>query len=296
MKYAFYPGCVSRGGCPELYPAAVKVTKKLGIELVELKDVGCTGAGVLSREVSDPINARTLAKAEVMGLPIMTICSTCQGTIMQANHRLVNDLGYRERINREFLAEEGLEYKGTTEVKHFLWVLDEDYGLDKLKEQVVTPLSDLKLAAFYGCYLRRPPEVVVPKGKEGRKKALENTIEALGGELIATKGKGKCCGFPILIPNEENSLEMCGNHTLEAKEKGADAIVTPCPLCHLELDGNQPRAAAQKGKRIDLPILHLPQMVGLALGFDPKEMQMQKHIISTGTINAKMKSPAGVPS
>ena len=138
--------------------------------------------------------------------------------------------------------------------------------------------------------------MVVPKGKEGRKKALENTIEALGGELVPTKGKGKCCGFPILIPNEENSLEMCGNHTLEAKEKGADAIVTPCPLCHLELDGNQPRAAAQKGKRIDLPILHLPQMVGLALGFDPKEMQMQKHIISTGTINMKMKTPAGVPS
>ena len=98
MKYAFYPGCVSRGGCPELYPAAVKVTKKLGIELVELKDVGCTGAGVLSREVSDPINARTLAKAEVMGLPIMTICSTCQGTIMQANYRLVEDPAYRERI------------------------------------------------------------------------------------------------------------------------------------------------------------------------------------------------------
>ncbi|MCH8089426.1 MAG: CoB--CoM heterodisulfide reductase iron-sulfur subunit B family protein [Chloroflexi bacterium] len=296
MKYAFYPGCVSRGGCPELYPAAVKVLAKLEIELVELTDVGCTGAGVLSREVSDPINARTLAKAEEMGLPIMTICSTCQGCLMQANHRLKKDPAYREQINRDYLAEEGLEYKGTTDVKHFLWVLEEDYGLDKLKEMVVNPLNDLKVAPFYGCYLRRPPEVVVPKGKESRKKALESTISALGGEVIAIKGKGKCCGFPILIPNERNSLEMCGNHTLEAKDKGADAIVTPCPLCHLELDGNQPRAAAQKGRKIDLPILHLPQLVGLALGFTPKEMQMQRHIISTGTVEAKARPKATVQS
>ena len=287
MKYAFYPGCVSRGGCPELYPAALKVAAKLNIELEELKDVGCTGAGVLSREVSDPINARTLAKAEEIGLPIMTICSTCQGCLMQANHRLKENPGYRERINREYLAEEGLEYQGTTEVKHFLWVLDEDFGLDKLKELVVNPISQLKVSPFYGCYLRRPPEIVVPPGKEGRKKALEKTIAALGGEVVDIKGKGKCCGFPILIPNETNSLEMCGDHTLEAKDKGADCMVTPCPLCHLELDGNQDRAAAQKGRKIDLPILHLPQLVGLALGFSSKEMQLQRHLVSTESVSAK---------
>ena len=220
MRYAFYPGCVAKGGCPELYPAALKVAERLGIELVEMEDVGCTGAGVLSREVSDPINARTLAKAEAMGLPIMTICSTCQGCLMQANHRLTTDPEYRARINHEYLDEEGLEYKGTTDVKHFLWVLEEDFGLDKLKEMVVNPLEELKVAPFYGCYLRRPPEVVVPKGKESRKTALEGTITALGGQVVATKGKGKCCGFPILYPNEENSLEMCGNHTIEAKDKG----------------------------------------------------------------------------
>ena len=287
MKYAFYPGCVARGGCPELYPASIKVAEKLGIELVEMKDVGCTGSGVLSREVSDPINARTLAKAEAMGLPIMTICSTCQGCLMQANHRLTTDADYRKKINREYLAEEGLEYKGTTDVKHFLWVLEEDFGLEELQKMVVNPLEELKVAPFYGCYLRRPPDVVVPKGKESRKTALESTIAALGGEVVKTKGKGKCCGFPILIPNETNSLEMCGNHTLEAKDKGADTIVTPCPLCHLELDGNQSRAAAQKGKKIDLPVLHLPQLVGLALGFTPKEMEMQRHLVSTDVVEAK---------
>ena len=112
MRYAFYPGCVAKGGCPELYPAALKVADRLGIELVEMEDVGCTGAGVLSREVSDPINARTLAKAEAMGLPIMTICSTCQGCLMQANHRLTTDPEYRARINHEYLDEEGWNTRG----------------------------------------------------------------------------------------------------------------------------------------------------------------------------------------
>jgi len=91
MKYAFYPGCVSRGGCPELYPSAVKVADKLGIELDELKSVGCTGAGVLPQNITDPINARTFAKAEQLGLPIMTICSTCTGVMAQANYRLKED-------------------------------------------------------------------------------------------------------------------------------------------------------------------------------------------------------------
>ena len=288
MAYAFFPGCVSKGGCPELYPAAVKVAAKLNIELAELTDVGCSGAGVLSQEVSDPINARTLAKVEQMGMTMMTICSTCQGVFTQANHRLKSSPEYRESINREYLASEGLEYHGTVEVKHFLWVLDEEYGLDKLKDLVVRPLSGLKVAPFYGCYLRRPPELMVPEGFERRKSVLENTIEALGGEVAAISGKGKCCGFPILAANEENSLAMCGDHTLEARERGADCMVTPCPLCHLELDGKQADAERHKGQDIDMPILHLPQLVGLALGFSPKEMGLHKHLVSTAEIVKKL--------
>ena len=290
MAYAFFPGCVSRGGCPELYPAAKLVCEKLGIELAELMDVGCSGAGVLSQEVSDPINARTLAKVEQMGMTMMTICSTCQGVFTQANHRLKTHPEYRERINREFLASEGLEYGGTVDIKHFLWVLDEEFGLDKLKEMVVRPLSSLKVAPFYGCYLRRPPELMIPKGFERRKTVLENTIEALGGEVTNIKGKGKCCGFPILSASEENALAMCGDHTLEAKDNGADLIVTPCPLCHLELDGKQADAAKQENREIDMPILHLPQIVGLALGFTPGEMGLHKHLVSTKEVIDKLEA------
>lgn len=287
MKYAFYTGCVSKGGCPELYTAVVKVAKRLGIELEELRDVGCTGAGVLSIEVSDPINARTFAKAEKLGLPIMTICSTCQGVMTQANDRLKKDTAYRERINREFLAEEGLEYKGTAEIKHMLWVIMEDLGLEKLKKTVMIPLSDLKLSPFYGCYLRRPSELMAPKPFDGRKRYLEEVIGACGAQVVDISGKSKCCGFPILTHNERNSLQMSADHTSEARDKGADGMVTPCPLCHLNLDGNQPRAAAQAGHPINLPILHLPQMIGLAMGMTPKELEMQRHIVSTKAVEHK---------
>jgi succinate dehydrogenase / fumarate reductase, cytochrome b subunit len=289
MKYAFYPGCVSRGGCPELYPSAVKVSAKLDIQLEELKDVGCTGAGVLPQYISDPINARTFAKAESLGLPLMTICSTCTGVMSLANYRLKGDPEYRAKINQEYLSEEGLEYKGTTEVKHLLWVLFEDYGIERLKSLLRKPLKGLRVSPFYGCYIRRPPEAITPtKELNRRKNYLDELIQILGAELADISGKGKCCGFPILTANEENSLAMVGKHTGEAREKGADFMVTPCPLCHLNLDGNQTRAEAQEGKEIGLPILHLPQFLGLALGFDPGEMNLKRHIVSTQTVESKV--------
>ena len=289
MKYALYAGCVSKGGCGELYPATLKVSERLGIELVELEDVGCTGAGVLPEYLSDPINARTFAKAEKIGLPIMTICSTCQGVMSQANHRLKANPAYREEINREYLADEGLEYQGTLEIKHLLWVLFEDLGIEELKSKIQRPLTGLKISPFYGCYLRRPPEIMMPTPEtKQRSTYLDQLIGILGAEFTDIAGKGKCCGFPILQASEENSLAMAARHTGEAKGKGADAMVTPCPLCHLNLDGNQHRAEAQVGAKIGLPILHLPQFVGLALGFDAAEMNLQRHIVPTGPVAAKV--------
>lgn len=164
-----------QGGGPELYPTALKVCEKLNIELEEMTDVGCTGAGILPAEISDPINARTFAKAEAKGLPIMTICSTCTGVMTQANVRL-EDEDYRETINQNFLAEEGLSYHGTVKVKHLLWALFEDIGLDKLKELVTNPLEGIQVAPFYGCYIRRPSNLITRDFKE-RKEYLDEIIE-----------------------------------------------------------------------------------------------------------------------
>ncbi|MBD48272.1 MAG: heterodisulfide reductase [Dehalococcoidia bacterium] len=292
MKFAFFPGCVSRGGCPELYPAAKKVCAQLGIELDELQDRGatCTGAGVLQEKnqfLGDVLNARTFAIAEGLGLPIMVICSTCQGVMSQANRRLKTNPDYLAKVNEQ-LSEEGLEYKGTASPRHLLWVMVEDIGIDVLKTYVRRPLSGLRLAPFYGCYIVRPSDDLEFKLYRDREDSLERVMEALGAEPVDFPGKTRCCGFPILTINEKNSVQMVANHTASAKQLGADALVTPCPLCHLNLDGYQPSAMRQTQQDINIPIIHLPQLVGLAMGFDPKELGLSRHIISTKKVLSKI--------
>ena len=147
MKYAFYPGCVARGATPELYTSTIAVCEKLGIELQEMPAASCTGAGVLQEKnelLGDTLNARTFAMAEALDLPILTICSTCQGVMSQANHRLKNP-EYLAKVNG-FLAEEGLEYKGNANPKHLLWVLVEDIGMEKLLSLITRPLAGMRMA------------------------------------------------------------------------------------------------------------------------------------------------------
>ena len=282
MNYSFFPGCVSRGGCPELYPAAKLICERLRINLWELQGASCTGAGVLQEKnqlLGDTLNARTFAMAERLDLPILTICSTCQGVMSQADFRL-RDPDYRAKVNF-YLADEGLEYNGNAHPKHLLWVLVEDYGLDRLAEQITRPLHGVRLAPFYGCYIVRPTDALDFDGHPERQDALERLIEILGATVIDFSGKTRCCGFPILTINERNSLAMVGKHTSEAKDLGADAMVTPCPLCHLNLDSFQPKAAAQAGRSIGLPILHMPQAIGLAMGISPQELGLRRHIVNT---------------
>ena len=292
MKYAFYPGCVARGACPELYTATIEVCNRLGIELDRdvLRSASCTGAGVLqekNQRLGDTLNARTFAMAERSGLPLMTICSTCQGVMAQANKRLRDDDYYLAQVNAD-LAEEGLRYRGTAEPRHLLWILLEDVGLEMLRSKVVRPLVGFRIAPFYGCYIVRPSSALDFETHPERQDSLEQVIEAVGAEVVDFPGKTLCCGFPILTINEANSVKMVANHTLDAKDRGAAAMVTPCPLCHLNLDGYQPNAAAARRTPIDLPILHLPQLVGLALGIDPKAMRLNRHIVSTKRILSEL--------
>tara|TARA_Y100000590_G_scaffold129145_1_gene147635 strand:+ start:2903 stop:3793 length:891 start_codon:yes stop_codon:yes gene_type:complete len=288
MKYAFYPGCVSRGAAPELFKSTIEVCKRLDIELEyePMRSASCTGSGILQEKnlrLADTLNARTFALAERTGLPLINICSTCQGVMSQANERLKADPEYLESINKD-LSEEGLEYKGGVEPRHLMWVIVEDIGIERLKAEITNPLTEFKVAPFYGCYIVRPSTALGFEEHPDRKDALEKVIEAVGAEVVDFPGKTQCCGFPILTINETNSVKMVANHTLNAKQGGAEAMVTPCPLCHLNLDGYQPNASAQAKQPIDLPIIHLPQLLGLAMGIDPKLMRMDKHIVSTQKI------------
>lgn len=290
MRYAFWPGCVSKGACPELYQSIMAVAPRLELELVELKEASCTGAGVISeqnQELADTLNARTFAMAERLGLPLMNICSTCQGVMSNVQNRLQNNGDYLARVNAT-LAEEGLHYSGDVAIKNFLWILVEDIGLDKIKSLVTRPLEGLRTGPFYGCYILRPSKVVGITEQTRRDTYLEKVIEAVGAQPVDYGGKFKCCGFPILTMNRKNSLSMAGDHLLEAKDLGADCLVTPCPLCHLNLDAQQPDAAAVKKRDIGLPIVHLPQFMGLALGMEPKELGLQRHVVSTRKVLAKL--------
>lgn len=289
MKYAFYPGCVAKGGTPELYQAMTAVGAKLGLELDELTGAACTGAGVITERdpfAADVVNSRTFAMAEQLGLPVMTICSTCTGVMMGVKARVDHNDDYRARVN-ELLADEGLSYSGATEVKHLLWVLVEDFGLDRLKDMVVNPLHGMRLAPFYGCYVVRPSKDVDPL-RRGRLGYLEKVIEVLGAEPVEEyRGKDKCCGFPLLETNRKSSLALTGKRLSEAREVGADAVVTPCPLCHLNLDGQQPETP-EAGRVEAMPVMHLPQAIGLALGIDPTRLGLHRHIVDTKKVLAKV--------
>lgn len=283
MKVAFYPGCVSKGACPELYVSAKMVAEPLGLELHELESAPCTGAGVLSeqnRDLADALNGLTLAMAEAQGADLMTICSTCQGVLSDHNFHLKKNEARRDKANAT-IADQGFRYAGTTTVKHLLWMLFEDIGIERVERAIKRKLTGLKIAPFYGCYILRPSEALGLRERPERKTYLDRLIALLGAEPVEYRGATKCCGFPMLTFNRDKALAMGGNHILEAKEKGADLLVTPCPLCHLNLDGQQPDSARVLKKDIGVPIFHLPQLLGLAFGFEPEQLRLNHHVVPT---------------
>jgi len=288
MKVAYWPGCVSRGFTPELHGSMAKVAPLLDIELVELDRASCCGAGVIAehnQELADTLNARTFALAQqVDGAALMmNICSTCQGAQTECQERLDANADYREHVNGH-LREDGLEYRVGLTNKNLLWLLVEDLGLDELRARVKRPLTDLRVGPFYGCYIVRPTDRLGIDRDHPRDTYLHQVIEALGGEVIEYAGQYKCCGFPIITMNKDASLKQAGRHLGDAVDADADCLVTPCPLCHLNLDLQQPLAERTVGRELNMPVLHLPQLLGLALGLDPKELGMQRHVVKPATV------------
>lgn len=282
MKFAYYPGCSARSTCAELNVATHRVAARLGLELLQLESATCTGAREL--RAIDPVgfytlNIRILALAESHGLPLMTICNTCTLNVLDAHAAFVSDSDLATAVNVK-LAEEGLRYSGHTRISHFLWVLYENIGEERLRDMVVRPLTGLTVGAFYGCHITRPP------GRYGfvdsrNNIALEKLADILGCQPIDYAGRNECCGFHTAAHDERVAIKLTGQHILAAKTGGAQAMVTPCPLCHTVLDGFQREIEKDMGETLDMPILHLPQLVGLALGFSPDELNIDRHMVSS---------------
>lgn len=290
MKVAYWPGCVSRGFTPELHGSMARVAPLLDIELVELDRASCCGAGVIAehnQELADTLNARTFALAQLEiangASLMMNICSTCQGAQSECQERLDGNTPYRDHVNTT-LSAEGLSYEKGIANKHLLWLLVEEIGLDEVAKKVKRPLKDLRVGPFYGCYIVRPTDRLGIDSEHPRDHYLQLLIEALGGTVVDYAGQYKCCGFPIITMNKDVSLKQAGRHIGDAMDAGADCLVTPCPLCHLNLDLQQPVASAIIGRPLNMPVLHLPQLLGLALGLDPKDLGMNKHVVKPSSV------------
>jgi succinate dehydrogenase / fumarate reductase cytochrome b subunit len=286
LRYAYYPGCVAKGACRELHQSTLAIAAKLGIELVELTAASCCGSGTFKETdelLEDTVNARNIALAEELHLPLMTQCSTCQGVLGRVNDKLkFSEPQLRAEVNR-ILAETGHQFQGTTEVLHLLWVIIRDYGLDKLQQQVVRPLAEFRCAAFYGCYLLRA-QTVTKFDDPFNPQSLEQVFRALGAQPIYYAGRIQCCGWPISSYAPTGSFKLAGSHIQSAITAGANCIVTPCPLCHLNLDSRQPEIEQVINQKLHLPIIHLPQLIGLALGIKPQELGLHRHIVDTSKL------------
>lgn len=294
LQYAYYPGCVARGACRELDQSTQSITQALGIELIELKRAACCGSGTFKEEsqlLEDTVNAHNITLAEELNLPLLTHCSTCQGVIGRVDERLKEaqqyDQGYLEQVNHLLTGEGCSPYRGTTEVKHLLWVLVGDYGLEALQARVTRQLAELRCAAFYGCYLLRA-QTHLPYDDPHQPESMENLFRAVGAIPVYYRGRTQCCGWPLASYATTQSFQMAGKHIQEAIAAGADCIVTPCPLCHLNLDSRQPEVERVIGQPLGLPILHLPQLVGLALGLPPRQLGLGHHIASTRPVLKKL--------
>lgn len=294
LQYAYFPGCVAQGACRELYQSTAVLTQALDIKLIELKKAACCGSGTYKEDsqlLEDTVNARNIALAESLNLPLLTHCSTCQGVIGHVDERLKkaqkNDPSYLEQVNSYLTKENCSPYQGTTQVKHLLWVLVGDYGLKQLQEKVTRTLSNLNCAAFYGCYILRAQDTI-PYDNPFQPESMENVFRAVGANPIYYRGRTQCCGWPLSSYAEEKSFRMAANHIQEAIDAGADCMVTPCPLCHLNLDSRQKEIEKVTGQKLGLPILHLSQLVALALGISPQELGLARHLVSTKSVLEKL--------
>jgi heterodisulfide reductase subunit B len=278
MKYSYYPGCAQHGTAVDYRISVENVFRMLGIELEEIKNWNCCGAlHVPDRTVRVALSARSLASAK--GLDMATPCNLCYSNLMRASTAL-QDSALRTKVN-EALTE---KYDGNTKPKHLLEVIVKDFGLPKVAEKVRKPLK-IKAVPYYGCLLTRPENNF---DSPENPKSLDSLISILGAEPVKYYYKTKCCGGPSILTNEDLALGLAKDLFVMAKETGADCMVVTCPMCHLMLDGKQKAVESKYNIKIDLPVIYFTQLMGLAMGLDPKELGLSKHLVPADKLIAKI--------
>lgn len=283
-KFLIFLGCAIPYRVSAYEISARKILTKLGIELVEMPEFNCCGLPLdpVSHETMLILAARNLALAEQQGLGILTLCPGCGGTLKKVNKILKTDKALREQINGH-LKESGLEFKGTTDAKHILQLLKEDVGLEKIKASVVKPLTMLKVAEHNGCHILRPKEYIGFDDPEDPQ-TLRVLIEATGAEVLDYIDETECCGAPSVGVSDKVALELARDKLSHVKMVDAQALITICPFCHIMFDTNELRIERMYNEVYGVPILHYPQLLGLAMGMTPEELAFNELRVDTSKL------------
>ncbi|MFH1624253.1 MAG: CoB--CoM heterodisulfide reductase iron-sulfur subunit B family protein [Pseudomonadota bacterium] len=280
MAYGYYPGCSSHATAKEYDISTKKVCEKLGLELEEIGEWNCCGASpahVTSEELSLALPFRNLVLAEKQGLDsIMSTCSACYNRLKVADETVRRS---PETLNR--IAEiVGEPYNKTLKVIHLLDLLSKEGGVEKIKENVMKPLTGLKAISYYGCLLTRPPDLVSIDPDPENPAIMEGIIEALDAESPDWSHKTECCGASFALGRTDIVLRLSGEILKAARFADADCIVVACPLCYANLDMRQSQISFGHGVDYSLPILFISELIGIAMGMGYRELGLDKHIVS----------------
>lgn len=283
MSYVFYPGCSLEGTARDFGLSTVAVARALGIDLPELPDWTCCGSTAAHQ--SDPLlalalPAKNLASAAA-GRTVAVCCAACYSRLKTANHEIARDAATRRRVAEAI----GRDYDGRTPVAHLLEILVRDVGLKQIAGRVKRPLKDLRVVCYYGCLLSRPPEVTKFDDPENPT-LMDRLTEAVGATAVDWPHKTECCGASYSITDVDTVLALSREILGMARAAGADAIVTACPLCQLNLDLRQKDIEANFGEPFNLPVFYFTQLLGLALGIAPRELGLGSLVVDPARVLA----------
>jgi heterodisulfide reductase subunit B len=287
MDYTYYPGCSLESAHRSYSESVIKVFKHLGCNLIELEDWNCCGATAymsVKETLSFAISARNLALAEKYQRDIVAPCSSCYTVLNKTNNYLKELPDFHSKVN-ECLKEAGLNYNLSLKVRHPLDVLVNDIGIDKIKEKAVNNLKGLRIANYYGCQIVRPE-----KGFDDREEpiTMDNLFAALGAVNVYFPFKVKCCGGMLMTTYEDVALKLSKEIIASAVENKADCIVTTCPLCQMNLEAYQDEINKEYNSNFNMPILFFTQVLGLAFGFNEKELGIDKNLTEGIKLNGSL--------